>query len=230
MRIATQLLILILFTPFLIFTPDAQALPAITCHCFTERSYDTARPAAADPYLLATTQNSFFAIVFKTDKKSLVMQKQQGVSGDDLWFAYCIASKSGQEVERLIDEKSQRGSWKTAIASAGISPKVLGARLSGGLASNYSTAQLADLVVDEIFLNNRLIGEWELAELRKTALTNQELILATVIAAKLKQPVKKIFFEVKSGKKSWGAELSEAKIDTRNMQQEIAVILTLGRN
>ena len=54
------------------------AMPAITCHCFKDRSYDAARPAAADPYFLATTQNSCFAIVFNTDKKNIMMKKQQG--------------------------------------------------------------------------------------------------------------------------------------------------------
>lgn len=29
----------------------ALAIPAITCHCFTDRSYEFARLAADDPYL-----------------------------------------------------------------------------------------------------------------------------------------------------------------------------------
>ena len=45
----------------------AAAIPAITCHCFTERAYDPALPFVADPYFLATTQNSFFAAAFAVE-------------------------------------------------------------------------------------------------------------------------------------------------------------------
>ncbi|MEI7818227.1 MAG: hypothetical protein WCI45_13655, partial [Desulfuromonadales bacterium] len=80
----------------LLFLPDSSpAAPAITCHCFTERKYDFSRPAVADPYFLATTQNSFFATYFAVDKKVIVMKKQTGSSADDLWIGYWIASKSG---------------------------------------------------------------------------------------------------------------------------------------
>ena len=58
------------------------AAPAITCHCFTDRSYDPSRPTLADPYFLATTQNSFFAALFTADKKMIVMKKQSGSSAE----------------------------------------------------------------------------------------------------------------------------------------------------
>ena len=64
----------------------AQAIPTITCHCFTDRSYDPARPALADPYFLAMTQNTLFALTFKIDKKTVVIKKQQGVkTGATTW-------------------------------------------------------------------------------------------------------------------------------------------------
>ena len=86
----------------------AQAIPAITCHCFTDRSFDPAKPALADPYFLAMTQNTLFALVFKIDKKTVVIKKQQGVSSDDLWLAYWIAAKSGQLPEGLLQAKTER--------------------------------------------------------------------------------------------------------------------------
>jgi hypothetical protein len=77
----------------LLLPMPALATSAITCHCFTDRFYNAERPAAADPYLLATTQNSFFAVVFNTDKKTIVIKKQQGTSSDDLWIAFWVAPK-----------------------------------------------------------------------------------------------------------------------------------------
>ena len=34
------------------------AAPAAACHCYRDRAFDPARPAAADPYILATTRSS----------------------------------------------------------------------------------------------------------------------------------------------------------------------------
>lgn len=96
MRLVTNNKILFCFILMYTLPISAYAIPAITCHCFTDRSYDAAHPAAADAYFLATTQNAFFALVFNTDKKSVVMKKQQGTSPDDLWIAYWVASKTGK--------------------------------------------------------------------------------------------------------------------------------------
>ena len=80
---------------------------AITCHCFIDRSYDPARPSLADPYLLATAQNSFFAALFNVDKKTIVMKKQAGGSSDDLWVAYWVASKSGRTAETILSVREK---------------------------------------------------------------------------------------------------------------------------
>lgn len=212
-------------TILLVLPMPTHAIPAITCHCFTDRSYEPARPAATDPYFLATTQNSFFATAFNTDKKSLVMKKQQGTSPDDLWIAYWIASKSGSTANSLLQTKSKSDSWKNVIAALKLSSKILGVRFSDTLNTDGSTSQLSKAVVDEIFLQNQLLGEWDLDDLRKVGATNQELIITTVIATKTKQPARQIYLEVKSGSKTWGLQLSAAKIDTKNMQQEIVSIL-----
>lgn len=227
MRIAPNKICLLSLGILSVFPISAHAIPAITCHCFTDRSYEPTRPAAADPYFLATTQNSFFATVFNTDKKSLVMKKQQGTSPDDLWIAYWIASKSGSTANILLQAKLKSDSWKNVIAPLRLSSKMLSVRFSGALNTDESSSQLSKAVVDEIFLQNQLLGEWDLDSLRKAGATNQELIIVTVIATKMKQPAKQLYLEVKSGTKSWGSLLTAAKIDTKNMQQEIVSILKL---
>jgi hypothetical protein len=217
----TLLCIIVMF----IFPLSAYAIPAITCHCFTNRTYDAAHPAAADAYFLATTQNSFFAIVFNTDKKSIVMKKQQGTSSDDLWVAYWVASKAGKTPDSLLQAKLKSGSWKNAVVPLHLSPKFLGARFSDALNANVPTDRLSEVVVDELFLKDQLLGERDLAGLRKVGASNQELIITTVIATKTKQPAKQIYLDVKAGTKTWGSLLSWTKIDTKNMQQEVANIL-----
>ena len=218
----------IFFLVLLLMLPvPAQAIPAITCHCFTDRSYAAARPAAADAYFLATTQNSFFAIVFNTDKKGLVMKKQQGTSADDLWIAYWVASKSGSAPDTLLQAKSKKETWKNVIAPLRLTPNVLGVKLSNAIQAHAPDAQLSEAVVDEVFSRYRLMGEHDLAAMRKSGATNQELILATVIAARTRQPANQLYLEVKTGARTWGAILTRAGIDTRNMQQEVSGILNL---
>jgi len=205
----------------------ARAIPAITCHCFTERNFNPAKPALADPYFLATTQNSFFAALFNVDKKTIVMKKQQGTSSDDLWVAYWLASKSTVSAETLLQAKEAKEAWQEVIVPLQIPAKALGSRFAGALNSKAPTARLAEAVVDELFIRYRLLPDAELTTLRKAGCSNQELILATLIAARTRQPARQVYSEVRNGTKTWGTLLQTARIDTKNMQQELVAALKL---
>jgi len=227
MRHSTANNLMFTFIMLLSFPLPALAIPAITCHCFTDRTFNPTQPALADPYFLATTQNSFIAAVFNIDKKSIVMKKQQGTSPDDLWIAYWVASQANRSAEALLQAKQDKDSWRDIIAPLRIPPKAMGMRFSNALNAKSPPPLLAEAVVDELFLRYQLLTNTELSALRKAGATNQELIIATVIAVKLRQPARQIYQDIKAGGKTWGSLLQEARIDTKNMPREVVATLKL---
>ena len=210
---------------FLMQPLSALAIPTITCHCFTDRSYDAARPAAADPYFLATTQNSFFAAAFGVDKKTIVISKQKGVSADDLWVAFWLAARFKTDPDSLLQGRKARGSWRQVAAQLAIPAKSLGARVGEALRANAPDERLAEAVADELLLRFRFYGEPELAALRKVGAGNQELILAGLLAAKTQQSATQLYRTVKVGSTSWGALLQRARVDSTEIQSEVAALV-----
>lgn len=208
-----------------LFPIPAAAVPAITCHCFTDRTYDPAHPALADPYFLATTQNSFFAVIFKVDKKTIVMKKQQGTDPDDLWIAYLVAAKSGMSPDVLLRAKQNTGAWNDVITPLRLSAETLGHRFSQALKAAAAATELGAAVVDEQVLRSQLLRENELTALRRAGASSQELIIAAVIAARLKQSARQLYLDVRGGTKTWGALLREAQINPKEMQRDLAAIV-----
>lgn len=206
----------------------ALAIPAITCHCFTDRSYDPARPTLADPYFLATTQNSFFAAAFGVEKKDIVVKKQKGVSADHLWIAYWLATRSGKDPDALLQEQKTRGSWRQVATPLAIPAKSLGGRVGDALKTNAADERLAGAVVDELLLRHRFYGENELKSLRQAGAGNQELILSGLLAAKTRRPAIQLYREVKSGGTSWGGLLQRAKLDPAEIQSEVTALVQRG--
>src|SRR5512138_3933537 len=96
----------------------AAAAPTANCHCFRDRAFDPARPAAADPYVLATTRSSLLSAALGPGKGSLVRAVMGGTAPDDLWVAHWAAARAGGDAGALLEAKGAKGSWKAALAGA----------------------------------------------------------------------------------------------------------------
>ena len=87
--------------------------------------------------------------------------------------------------------------------------------------------QLSEAVVDAIIVKEQLVGEQELADVRRVGATNQELIIAILVGAGSGQPVRRVYQTVKSGTSTWGALLTSARIDVNRLQYEMVRILKI---
>ncbi len=205
---------------------QALALPTINCHCFTDRSYDPDRPAAADPYYLASTQNTFFAAVYHTDKKNLVLKKQKGTTMEDLWVAFWVADKAGANPEVLLQARQDKGFWHEVLPPAGISAEQLGAPFFDALRTEGAGSPLDQLVVDDLLTRFHLLNAVQRGELRQDGASNQEMILAALIGKKTGRSPAQLYKNVKLGPKSWSGILDEARIELAQLHREISGLLS----
>lgn len=203
-------------------------MSGITCHCFTDRSYDPEQPTLADPYFLANAQNSFFAAAFKVEKREIVVKKQKGVSSEDLWASHWFAAKSGRDREVLLKERPAKGSWRQVAAGLSVPPAALGPKVADALKRSGSDEQIARAVLDQLLVRARFHSEPDLGALRKAGAGNKELVLSALLASKMRQPALQLYNEVKKGTASWGSLLQRAKIEPGEIQSEVTAMVRLS--
>lgn len=206
-----------------ILAPTAHGMP---CHCFPNRTFDSAKPATADPYFLATSQNAFMAVVFGQEKSSVVLAKQKpGVTAEGLWIAHWLSMKSGKETSELLRAQRNADSWRGAVATLHINPQKLSPRFATLLNGGADEAALSRFIVDTLLNDKGLTPRGELEIMRLNGATDQETILASILARKSGQRSSKLFGMVRKGETSWGKLLQKAGMDGGKMVDEIHVLL-----
>jgi hypothetical protein len=215
MKIIT-ILFLCLFYSSTVFAVQVNA-----CHCFQNRSFDAANPEKVDPYLLATTQNSFLATVFGIHKGEIVKAKMGGTSGDDLWIAYFVAAKTDTDVKSLMSARSTSGSWEAVLLKNKVSLQILGIRFSSAFAKDSSDENLSASVVDQMIIDRFGTKEAEVNKLRIKGATNKEIILSIFLSLRSSRTSFEYYDTVKAGKGTWGSNLNSLGIVAENMESEI---------
>jgi hypothetical protein len=204
MRIIT-LFIILTFA----FTGFALAKSAISCHCFQDREYEPQRADAADPYFLATTQNSLLAKLFGLSKRDVVRAKMGGADGDSLWVGHYLAQKSGRPIVEVDALFTQKDGWRGVVQQLQISPQQLTPRF---LTALDDQKQLAMVVVDAQLLGNLKLTPLQLQRLREQGADNHLAIMAVFISQAGTQEPAELFTRVAAGQTSWGRLLAEQKL------------------
>lgn len=189
------------------------AAPTIACHCYQDRTFDPARPAAADPYILATTRSSLLSAAFGVDKRSLVSAVMTGTAAEDLWVAQFAGARTGQPAAAILALRQDRGTWAAALAGL----PGLDAAWTRALAGGADGRALAALAVDDVLVARLQADPAAVKSMRDAGATPEERILASALAAHLSAPTLPLVINVRAGKASWGEVLRDAGLAPRDL-------------
>jgi hypothetical protein len=201
------------------------AASAVSCHCFRDRSFDPGRPAAADPYVLATAQNSLLAAAFGLDKGALVKAKMTGTPGEDLWVAHWAAEKTGARAVDLLDARSRSSGWAQAFGSLGVPAERLGPRAAPLLRRASSDGTLARVAQDDVLHTRLGIDETSLRDLAGAGPGLGEAAAAALLSRRSSRSPLELYRAVAEGQASWGGMFHEAGVEPAAIEEEVRRLL-----
>jgi len=194
-------------------SPAAGQGAAAGCHCFRDRTYDPARPAAADPYVLATSRSSLLSAAFAVPKAELVQGAMGGTAPEDAWVARWAGARAGRDAGALLEAKGAKGSWRAALAGA----SGLGAPFQAALARGASDAELAALAVDDVLVARFRADPAAVESLRAAGATSEQVVVAAILAARLGTPTVPLLKAVQAGQTTWGSLLADAGLPPKEI-------------
>jgi len=190
------------------------AAPTVACHCFRERAFDPAAPAAADPYVLATTRSSLLSAAFGVPKRTLVAAVMGGTPAEDLWVSRWAGARLGRDPDDLLSSRRSLGGWGAALAGAAASlpPAFASALRRGG-----DPVALAAVAVDDVLVSRLGLGSGALAGLRATGAPTEQVVLAAVLQLHLGVPARPLLDEVRAGRATWGQVLHDSGLSPKEL-------------
>lgn len=207
-----------------LIVPPLEAL-AVSCHCFRDRSFDPGRPGAADPYVLATAQNSVMAAAFGLEKRVIVQAKMTGSANEDLWLAHFLASRTGLTASELLDARARSGSWAEALGGLGVEPERVGGHLAGVLRRASTDATLASAVVDAVAAEKLGAAAEAVEDLRSRGATDAETVASVLLFRLTERAPSELLAQVRSGAATWGALFHAAGVEPPNIDDAVGRLL-----
>ena len=187
-----------LFCLLLLLIPTlTSAESTINCHCFQDRTFNHRDTAAADPYFLATTQNSFISLIYGVDKRMLIKAKMSGTSGSHLWILFDVAARSHQEINKVDKDYLRTKHWNAVFKELNLTPQQLGEEY---WQLGETPEKLADHIVDKQLTKHFGVSAANLRKWREQGMNRKELILAILLEG---DPIT-AYNQVNSGQQTWG--------------------------
>lgn len=201
----------------------AAARATAACHCYRDRSFDPGRPAAADPYILATSRSSLLSAALGPSKRQLVQSAMSGTSPEDLWIAHWAAARGRKDAAALLEQREGGSSWQVLLApAAGLEPAFRAA-----LSRGASDAELAALAADDVLVSRVGAEREAVAALRAQGASTGEVILSVVLARRLQTSPATVLASAKAPRATWGALLEALGIPPKGLDE--LVRQSLGR-
>ena len=216
----------LLFLLALLLAPvPALAASGASCHCFRDRTFDAGNPAAANPYVLATSQNSLLAAAFGVEKKGIVSAKMTGTPGEDLWVAHWAGPKLGLRPAELLDARSRATSWSDALAGLGVGAQRLGPEAAEVLSRPGGDQALAGLVVDDILATRLEVPREALEKVRAAGASDAATAAASILSRLGGKSPADLYAAVVSGGASWSALFHAVGVEPTGIEGAVRKLL-----
>ncbi|PLY01845.1 MAG: hypothetical protein C0622_06430 [Desulfuromonas sp.] len=198
----------------------AMAESTISCHCFQDRTYDHTDKSAADPFFLATAQNSLIAAIYGADKRDLVKARMSGISDIWLWILHDLTVRSGKQPGEISDLYATHGNWPAVIDTLNLTPQQLDEPYRNK-ATNPEL--LADHIFDLQLIRYFRVDPADLAVWRDRGMNRKELILALLLDG---DPVE-TYNKILSKMATWGELLAAKELaDGKAIARALTAITT----
>jgi len=209
------LILLLLFLP-----TSVGAESTISCHCFQDRTFNHRDTAAADPYFLATTQNSFISLIYAVDKRNLVKAKMGGESGTHLWILYDVAAHSKQDYNKVDEIYHHSSDWEQVFKKLDLNRQKLGDEY---WQLSHNPELLADYIVDQQLIKYFSVTKKQIKNWREKGMNRKELILSLLLEG---DPVT-LYNQVNSRMETWGKLLyNQGLLDGKAINRKLKTQLS----
>ena len=206
---------ILLALTFLFLPALTGAESTISCHCFQDRTFNHRDTAAADPYFLATTQNSFISLIYRVDKRNLVKAKMGGESGTHLWILYDVAAHSKQDNNKVDEIYHRSKNWEEVFKELKLTRQILGDEY---WQLSHNPEMLADYIVDQQLIQYFSVTENQIKSWREKGMNRKELILSLLLEG---DPVT-LYNQVNSRMETWGKLLyNQGLLDGKAINQKL---------
>lgn len=203
---------------------------AVSCHCFQDRSFDPDEPNKVEPYLMATTRNSFLAIAFNQSKKEIVRLRMAGTPGEDLWVAYYLALHTGIPAEDLLLSRSNTDSWMSVLGAQKIDPKKTGSFFRQSWSEGGNDQALANAAADDMLCLTTGTAPGDIRQFRNRDANTSEIILSLLIAQRLGHPAIEFHEKVQQGHATWGGLIDSVGIQPAEIEEVMKTFLESREN